>query len=457
MPTNPRSTPHSKTGCLTCRRRKKKCDERHPTCTACHRNALDCVWPTAETAARPRRPRRRQIVVAGSRLPAELSAMMTVFALPSPGLVRRLLHHFTQHGPMWLTSRSRNSRTAILFDLFPEAMESPLVLNCVLMTAAEDLLKYDSSMELQAAAIDYYGEAIAGLRGALASEPDGDDLTSDQTLLAVALFCLHEAQNYSDSNRLIPHLNGAAILLRRRLHTIPPNLSLRKFLFEMFCYFFSIAAFTHGPSLAFTDSSHIFDFPGLDEYLHTGTIMGTSQTAFPIIFRLSRYLSESSTETSIRAAPNLHFDLIRTAQDLQDLRPSFQISPDMTTESINDGVTFELYRLAYLIYLNQVIGPGILTDVPLLPEMVTSFIRYLAQLPAESPSDGFLCWPLVVVGLHALDRTHQMAVAQKLKAIHHRFRSEIFSRNLAFLRRWWREGQSLGQVPLGSEYPVVLV
>ncbi|KAJ6153667.1 hypothetical protein N7470_006626 [Penicillium chermesinum] len=35
-----------RTGCLTCRRRKKKCDEVHPICGGCVRNDLGCQWPT---------------------------------------------------------------------------------------------------------------------------------------------------------------------------------------------------------------------------------------------------------------------------------------------------------------------------------------------------------------------------------------------------------------------------
>lgn len=34
-----------KTGCLTCRQRRKKCDERKPVCTGCTRNFLECDWP----------------------------------------------------------------------------------------------------------------------------------------------------------------------------------------------------------------------------------------------------------------------------------------------------------------------------------------------------------------------------------------------------------------------------
>ena len=32
-------------GCLTCRRRRKKCDEVKPICAGCTRNVLDCSWP----------------------------------------------------------------------------------------------------------------------------------------------------------------------------------------------------------------------------------------------------------------------------------------------------------------------------------------------------------------------------------------------------------------------------
>lgn len=36
----------SRTGCFTCRRRKKKCNEEKPICSGCKRNRLECHWPT---------------------------------------------------------------------------------------------------------------------------------------------------------------------------------------------------------------------------------------------------------------------------------------------------------------------------------------------------------------------------------------------------------------------------
>ncbi|KAJ4256853.1 hypothetical protein NW762_008949 [Fusarium torreyae] len=42
-----------KTGCFTCRNRKKKCDESRPICAACLRNKLPCKWPTAQHQSPP--------------------------------------------------------------------------------------------------------------------------------------------------------------------------------------------------------------------------------------------------------------------------------------------------------------------------------------------------------------------------------------------------------------------
>lgn len=38
--------PRTRTGCVSCRRRKKKCDEAKPQCRACTRNKLECAWPS---------------------------------------------------------------------------------------------------------------------------------------------------------------------------------------------------------------------------------------------------------------------------------------------------------------------------------------------------------------------------------------------------------------------------
>ncbi|TQV93614.1 C6 transcription factor [Cordyceps javanica] len=47
----------SRTGCFTCRRRKKKCNEEKPLCSGCRRNHLECTWPTETNNTLQTRPK----------------------------------------------------------------------------------------------------------------------------------------------------------------------------------------------------------------------------------------------------------------------------------------------------------------------------------------------------------------------------------------------------------------
>lgn len=48
-----RTEKRSKSGCLTCRNRKKKCDESKPLCKGCRRNFLQCIWPDENQNRKP--------------------------------------------------------------------------------------------------------------------------------------------------------------------------------------------------------------------------------------------------------------------------------------------------------------------------------------------------------------------------------------------------------------------
>lgn len=56
----------SRMGCLTCRRRKKRCDENRPLCGECKRLRLNCSWPEPGKEYRNRTKKLCSISVAGS-------------------------------------------------------------------------------------------------------------------------------------------------------------------------------------------------------------------------------------------------------------------------------------------------------------------------------------------------------------------------------------------------------
>jgi hypothetical protein len=96
---------------------------------------------------------------------------MNIFFVLTPDLVYRLLGHFLDDSPKWLSTRTGSRRTDYLKWLSPAISNSPLVLNCILAIASADLLKYDrGSREIRRVAVEYYGKAVSGLRTAINDE-----------------------------------------------------------------------------------------------------------------------------------------------------------------------------------------------------------------------------------------------------------------------------------------------
>lgn len=162
----------SRTGCLTCRRRKKKCDENRPSCAGCQRNHLECQWESSDSLLRPRsRYRRARLSENSNSLPEEVQRRMNIFFVLTPDLVYRLLGHFLDDSPKWLSTRTGSRRTDYLRWLSPAISESPLVLNCILAISSADLLKYNrGSREIGLVAVEYYGKAVSSLRAAIDDE-----------------------------------------------------------------------------------------------------------------------------------------------------------------------------------------------------------------------------------------------------------------------------------------------
>lgn len=97
--------------------------------------------------------------------------MVNVFTVLKPDMITRLLGHFLNASPRWLSTRTGSRRTEYLQWLSPAISDSPLVLDCILTIASADLLKYHrDDLELRHVAVEYYGQAVSGLRVAIESE-----------------------------------------------------------------------------------------------------------------------------------------------------------------------------------------------------------------------------------------------------------------------------------------------
>lgn len=97
--------------------------------------------------------------------------MMKVFFVLTPDIVTRLLGHFLDSSPRWLSTRVGPQRTEFMTWLSPAISDSPLIFNCILAIASGDMLKtHRGNLEMRYAAAEYYGKTISYLRTAIENE-----------------------------------------------------------------------------------------------------------------------------------------------------------------------------------------------------------------------------------------------------------------------------------------------
>ena len=129
-------------------------------------------------------------------------------------LQQRMISHFVDSCPVWISSIRVTEGSNFLVNLMPIAIRNALVMECLLAVAAGDLGKIaGESVELESLSNHHYARASAGLSAAISKEMEtsGDQeilasgeylslhwvcgwLTNrvDDTLVAVLLLCVHE-------------------------------------------------------------------------------------------------------------------------------------------------------------------------------------------------------------------------------------------------------------------------
>lgn len=240
----------------------------------------------------------------------------------------------------------------------------------------------------------------------------------------------------------MPHLNAAVFLLQNRISHRSTDIGMRGFLFETFCYFFSLASFSLGSKLPLFQASRIFNEPMVIEHLRTGHIMGTSQHLFIAIYRVSS-LAQTLTSGNPKEVSVATSELASLDEDLASKHPRPDFGHNMNIEDLNDAVTSELYRLACRIHIKKLLVSSAPDEESAVFSMVEDFIDKLRLLPSNSPSQSILSWPLVVAGFSATTSGQQRIIVAKLAQIHDEWQSAIFSKGAAYLQEKWRRDKYL--------------
>lgn len=210
-----------KTGCLCCRARRKKCDERRPICVGCERNFLVCSWPPLPTA-----PRRRRRVITSptrnatrndeahsespghgsvtpnhevgtsnrivSRPPIRLAPPLrnTSILLKQP-MQQQLYQHYLRKTAHSISSFHDHTNPFITY-ILPIAESDDMVLQAILALSGAQLSNQTStSRDMKVIASTHYTLALRGLKFGITEYTNGQEVVIP-LLSATLLMCLVE-------------------------------------------------------------------------------------------------------------------------------------------------------------------------------------------------------------------------------------------------------------------------
>ncbi|KAJ5825945.1 hypothetical protein N7474_003083 [Penicillium riverlandense] len=320
------STAWTRSGCLTCKRRRKGCDKAKPSCNNCLKQGRKCegygsMWveplgPSAQVFKVEGSKRRRLSASSpsisysdpwlglqrspGSATPPGWSEPSTPQGLngdpeieivsPTPDMGDHLsntlamtprpqgyINHLSEHELHYLQYHmEEGSRLLANLEsdgnplrsiLIPRALSSPLLMKAVCAVSALHLANRSQGLRAQTAAANFYGGTLRGIRTALVERPT--DLLPDDAMLAVGLLCKYEIVRGSVTQWSV-HLDALQRLLVSRGGFASMDRDAAEFLRGLFVYAHSMAQITNRKRITSADASPVDDdigIPRLDIYI----------------------------------------------------------------------------------------------------------------------------------------------------------------------------------------------
>jgi hypothetical protein len=243
-----------------------------------------------------------------------------------------------------------------------------------------------------------------------------------------------QAVNFTENDRIIPHINAAATMCHNRSFSNAHDALLRGLLFEIFTYIFTLTAFSHAQYLQLQLAMQVLASPFLSDGHYQGILLGRCRPIFGLILQIA--MLDIPNGTAVRdETTKVKLELI------EGKLISFEVSQvrHMCDARVDEDTVSELYRLACLIHVKKLLFLDAAPRIPGMQELLEDFISRLDELPANSPANGILCWPLVVAGMSAIATPHRRTITGRLRKNHETWRSDILSKSVDLLVRKWRD------------------
>ncbi|PYH43406.1 Zn(II)2Cys6 transcription factor [Aspergillus saccharolyticus JOP 1030-1] len=289
----------TRSGCLTCKRRRKRCDEAKPGCRSCARLGLQCegygsIWaeplnPSTHFFSQAKPAKRRRLSTSSSvstspsssswqhyipttttpsdsgasdayllsadDTPDKIDPMLEYSSVETSSLVIlaptpcRILSHLSQSETHYLQyhmelgskllANLESADNPLRCLIIPRALSSSLLMKALCaVSAAHYANRTAAHSEAQTAATAYYINTLSGLQSVFSKHPGGK--FPDEAILAVALLCKYEIVRGS-VKQWVAHLNALQRLVIVRGGFSALSQDTREFLAGFYIYAHNVA------------------------------------------------------------------------------------------------------------------------------------------------------------------------------------------------------------------------
>ncbi|GAQ44563.1 hypothetical protein AtubIFM54640_005750 [Aspergillus tubingensis] len=473
-------------GCITCKIRRKKCDEQKPSCAACMRNVLICAWgemsrQTAKLSSAntilPRQRRRK------SSSTQALSAFRSRPDSPSPPNTELLLRSLprSRHSPMFQELRQSHpqlsrSQAAFLYTFFlhkaaqvvcirdepsnpflhvliPVAMQSDMILHALLAFSGVIYLQNNRRGHFAHAVWEQYAQVLRSLKHSLVIYSQGQNDLAVFLMITCLILCAIETTNADTHEHAFLHLRAAQDLFSAaEAHC--SNTPLFSFAAEFYLYIVALLPSCTSPK----DHSETMLRSEADVQLCSrilmrnqtplvGMLCGNAFTLYqwiPQVYEISIAIHDNLIHAGVGGLP-MHMCLSR-------LR-AHSVIQSWTPEIQNDGDGYRcglIYQLALLSLLDMSplnergTAEG---SVSYRRQLILNFMQLLRAIPPESNHTTVLCWPLAVLGAYAEEPEDRAFVRTYLFRMVKKYNLGNMYQTIALLELVWKSQHLLDSGP----------
>ncbi|SLM41225.1 Zn(2)-C6 fungal-type DNA-binding domain [Lasallia pustulata] len=404
----------SKTGCITCRKRKKKCGEEKPTCHNCRKNAKVCEGYPPATFWRPGRHRPEEASTSRFSFPLSRDLPYLIDGIEND-IDRRFLAHFITDISGRLTIHDDGSNP--FKDLFlPMAHEDKGLMHSLMSLAGLHLLAREPEAALRERQQHHFSEAqsilIADVERADSAQtgdnyPEGT--LDDPTMAATIVHCLIYICEGTTKGEYRPHLDAV-----RRLMPISRsrNPEFQQFLYEFFRYHDVANTITtldvrHHVQLNawpfVTGSTGSGNYPkfALQPVIEpgAGVLIGVLDGLFEVITKITILRDIIRERRALGQKPAVDYQIMMWAVDIDAAIHAWDPAQLPNTPR---WVAAQLYRQCAWVYLHRTTTAS--RPSPKMTAAVDEGLEYLRVMPPGESTQAVILLPLFLLGCAAFEQ-----------------------------------------------------